>query len=60
MTTTTIEALNMRGTQIYRCPLCGMVLDPLSDDLRCPICQLDQEEKLADYRAEQEQAWFPL
>ncbi len=44
---------------VYHCPLCGDVLDPDWPDVLCPLCKLDQEEKLADYWAEREQAWHP-
>ena len=60
MTTTTGEITEVTDIPVPPCPLCGMELNPLWDDVLCPICHLDEAEKLADYRAEQEQAWFPL
>lgn len=44
---------------VQTCPLCGEVLDPASDHVLCPECELDQAEKWADYCAEREQAWRP-
>ena len=57
---TTVEITESTDVTVYVCPLCGTDLDPLWDEVLCPICHLDEAEKLADYRAEQEQARFPL
>lgn len=45
--------------EMRHCPLCGAVLDPESDALLCPECEVDQAEKWADYVAEQLQARHP-
>jgi Zn finger protein HypA/HybF involved in hydrogenase expression len=59
MTTIAVEVSTQTAEPVPTCPLCGTVLDPLWDDLLCPLCQLDEAEKLADYDAELQQAWHP-
>ena len=59
MTTVTVDVIVPEDLQVHRCPLCGVVLDPETDEVLCPVCEEDETAKLADYRAEQQQAWLP-
>lgn len=59
MTTTTVDEVLVNDTRVRRCPLCGHLLDPDWDGALCPICELDEAEKWADYVAEQQQARHP-
>jgi hypothetical protein len=42
------------------CYLCGDVISVESDCPLCSACELDQQQKLADYRADQEQKRNPV
>ena len=59
MTNPAIDVRIVNDTTLERCPLCGDVLDLDSPHALCPECQEDEDEKWADYVAEQEQAWHP-
>ena len=59
MIVSTTEVRPLTHSVVHCCPLCGAVLDPKSEALLCPDCELDQAEKWSDYCAELEQAWYP-
>ena len=59
MAVTITDTLAATAVVLQLCPLCGAVLNPDSVHILCPECDVDQAEKVADYCAEQEQAWLP-